>query len=124
MTLTQVKKKTGVSLSKLASKTAEIIVEFEEGDLNIVYYPSRITTSMIIQAEDIRASNDDVKSLVFSSEILSKIIKSWDLYEDEEQTEMFPLTKEKIQELPLDVLQKIIVDVMRAMNPEAIAPQG
>lgn len=125
MTLTQVKKKTGVSLSKITRKTDGLDVDFGDGDvLHIEYYPAAITTKMIVQADEVGKSGNKAAELVFMSEVLSTIIKSWDFFLDEEKEIPYPITSDKLQELELGIIGKIWMDIIAAVNPEAIAAQG
>ena len=53
---------------------------------------------------------------------LAHLIKSWDVYDDEAQTVMFPLDPKRLAELPLTFRIQVISAILKAIRPEEMAP--
>lgn len=103
-----------VTLSKLAAQTASVTIPIEGDTLTVSYYPNKVTDKLIrkLQAQSVSAS-----------QMMADLISQWDLYEDEQQTVMYPLTADRIEELGVPVLEKIIWAIVQDMRPEAKMPQ-
>ncbi len=104
-----------VTLSKMAANTASVTIPIGDDTLTIVYYPNAVTDNSVAQL--------DAGSEAFN-ETMPKIIKSWDVYEDEEQTTMLPIAPESFANMgytyKLQIMQAIIEDI----RPNTIAPQS
>jgi hypothetical protein len=103
-----------VTLGKMAANTASVTIPIGTDTLTIVYYPNAVTDNSVAQF--------DAGSDAFN-ETMPKIIKSWDIYVDEEQTTILPIAPESFADMgyqyKLQILQAIIEDV----RPNTIAPQ-
>jgi hypothetical protein len=94
--------------------------------LNIVYYPSKMTDEIFIKFSSLASTKTlaDVKAgLINLNELLVDLIKSWDFFEDDEQTTMWPLTAESIARLDMVFKMKCLYAIMGHVRPEAALPQ-
>lgn len=113
-----------VTLSKIANNTASVTFAYAGESVTVDYFPAKVTERTFAQIQSFAGLNMDTVAASFGSfnEVLASLIKSWDVYEDEDQLIMFPVTPDRLAELPiafrLEVLQAILGDI----RPEAIAP--
>lgn len=114
-----------VSLSKIANNIASVEIPIEDEKVTIVYYPSRVTEKTFAQLQAFSSMSEDTITSRFKTfnEMLAGLIKSWDLYEDEEQTVMYPLEPDRLSELPFVFRIAVIQAIMTDIRPEAAAPQ-
>lgn|SRR5487761_1143992 len=114
-----------ITLAKITSNTAEISMMVGEDTVNVTYYPGKVTEVTIAQLQGY-ANVDPARFAETVHEInvlMASLIKSWDVYEDEAQTVMFPLDPERLAELPFMFRTKVVVAIMQDIRPEADAPQ-
>jgi hypothetical protein len=117
-----------ISLRKIAANTAH--VTFQAGEtpdetVTIIYYPARVTEQFFtafqvfqsVQDADVMAGFDDF------NKALAGIIQDWDVFEDDEQTQKFPLDPARFGELPIALRMQAYVAISGDIRPEAIAPQ-
>ncbi|MGH2478199.1 MAG: hypothetical protein ACRDHW_00870 [Ktedonobacteraceae bacterium] len=109
-----------VSLTKIAANVAVVTFFHGEDSVTVVYYPSRVTEKMYAELQSI---GDDPARLGAFNDCLCRLIKSWDVFEDDEQTIPFPLIPDRLAELPLVFRIQVLQEIMRDIRPEAIAPQ-
>jgi hypothetical protein len=103
-----------ITLSDIAKKTVTITSQYEGESLTVEFYTKRLTLKAI---DELQSQNvETVISLV------SRLIHSWDIYEDAELTIMTPVTPERLKELPYDLLEHIIKLLLEEIRPEAMAP--
>lgn len=115
----------GVSLSKLAGDTSKVTITFNGGNsVTVSYCPAKITNKMVIQAQQAQKTNDIALALKETSNILHAVIKSWDLYEDDEMTRPYPLDVDSLEELPYKITETVLMGIMSDMSPEAQAARG
>jgi hypothetical protein len=115
-----------LTLSKIANNTSTVTIAVDGEQLTITYYPSRVTEKTFAELQsfaNMSETKDVAAGFASLNDILARLIKSWDLYEDDEQTVMYPLTAERLAELPIILRTQIIWAVMGDIRPEAIAPQ-
>ncbi len=114
-----------VSLSQLASNTAHCEVRAGEHTIHVTYYPARITEKLLVQMQRFESLTGTTvaEGLQEINKSLCRVVKAWDIYEDEAMTMMFPLDPERIEELPLVVRMSVLATVMKDLRPEAWAPQ-
>jgi hypothetical protein len=79
-----------ITTAQMAAKTASVTFEYQGESVTIVYNPDKINNAIIDQLD----GNSESCNQAFAT-----IIKSWDVYEDAEQTSMFPLDAERLKEL-------------------------
>ena|SRR5260370_31392543 len=102
-----------VTFNQIAANTATITVQIANvGPVTIQYYPNKLTDAYIA---DINTGNID------DNHLLIALIKSWDIYEDDELTVMFPI--ERISEFGYAFKMQVSQAIARDIRPEAIAPQ-
>src|SRR5215469_2894442 len=98
-----------ITLAQIAANTASVTFEVtltaEDGSVStqpvtVVYYPGRVTEKAIAQLQNFSTLTADsvVSGLERFNVTLSSLIKSWDVYEDAEQTVMFPPTAARLAE--------------------------
>lgn len=115
-----------VSLSHMATNTATVTFSFMGESITITYYPGRVTERAIAQLQGFASLDESTLVAGFGAfnETLANLIKSWDVYEDEAQTVMFPIEAGRLAELPIGFRMEVIGAIMGDLRPEAIAPQA
>ena len=114
-----------LTLAKLATNTASVTLHYSGEDITIEYYPARITGKMLIQMQAL-GSEDNSGAAQYDSftQTVAHLIKSWTLYEDEDETVMFPLVPERLSELPTDLMSLAFTSIIGKNSPEARATQN
>jgi hypothetical protein len=115
-----------ISHSQVQKDEAKVSVPMYGDTLNIVYYPSRMTDEVFIkwsEIQDVKSLDDAKGALVNINEMLSNMIKSWDYFEDDDQTKMWPLEPDRMAELDMTFKMKCLFAMMRHVRPEAEVPQ-
>ncbi len=115
-----------ISLSKIASNVSTVKIAYGGETVTINYYPSRITEKTFAQLQGFSQMNEDniTENFAAFNDLLVHIIKSWDIYEDDEETVMFPLDAERLAELPIALRSFILQSIMNDIRPEAMTPQA
>lgn len=115
-----------LSLSQIAANTASVTFPFAGESITVTYYPARVTEKTIAQMQAFANANETTIGSGFAAfnDILVHLIKAWDVYEDEEQTVMYPLEVERLAELPIAFRMKVLEAIMGDISPEAIASQA
>jgi hypothetical protein len=114
-----------------ASFNVTITQEDEEGNehtytekVNLKYYPGRVTERTMALANQFKAGDalDEVLSgfKAFNDEMV-RLIKWWDVMENDGVT-MFPIDAKRLEELSLDFRGQLLVAIVEAISPEALAP--
>jgi hypothetical protein len=103
-----------VSLNAIAADTATAALPLTGGTLNIEYYPNKITEKLIGEMKT---------NSVTAGQLLSGIIKSWDLYQDDAQTVLVPLDADSISGLGIPTIEAIITAITSSISPNTVAPQ-
>jgi hypothetical protein len=116
----------GLTLAKIATNTASVTLHYGGEDIIIDYFPSRITGKMLLQMQALSTTEDSNASAGFTSliETLCRLIKSWTLYEDAEETVMFPLLPDRLAELPIALISQAFNVIIADNRPEAQATQN
>jgi len=115
-----------LTLRKIASNTATVALSIGEDTLTVVYYPSRLTEKTIADLNALnKMTDEDSIAVGFKAfnDVLVQLIKEWDLYDDEAETVMFPITSERLPELPIFVRKAVIDAIMGDIRPEKMTPQ-
>jgi len=117
-----------LTLNQIAANVASVSVPFGENSLNVEYYPALVTERTIAQLQGFSngAKTSDGVLQAFSSlnDILSKLIKKWDFFENEAMTQMVPITPERLSELPISIRVRILSSIVRDISPEDLAAQS
>ena len=118
-----------ITLAKIASNTADLTFGWGDDTVSLTYYPGRVTEKVLADMQAIGRLSDAsdeaamMQSFTDFNEMLASLIKSWDVYEDDAQTVMFPLEAERLQELPFFFRMACIQSIIGDIRPEMIAPQ-
>lgn len=113
-----------ITLNKIANDTASVTINVGEDTCTIEYYPSRITEKTFKQLQQFQNVNNDTIESGFESfnEVLSSLIKAWDVYEDDQQTILYPTTPDRLSELPIPFRSQVLQAIMEDMRPNSEAP--
>lgn len=101
-----------VTFRQIAAKEASVTLSFGADTITIIYYPNKLTEKMVAEIESGVTKDNDM---------LAELIKSWDVYEDDEHTVMFPL--DRINEFGLKFKQDVAVAIGEAMRPNTVPTQ-
>ena len=114
-----------VTLSKIAGNTASVKFSVGEDSVQVTYYPGRVTEKAFTCVAALQDMDQSTLSAGFSgfNEMLATLIKEWDVYEDAEQTMMFPIDAKRFAELPFQFRMQVFQEIMQDIRPEAVAPQ-
>lgn len=118
-----------ITLAKIASNTADLTFKWGDDTVSLTYYPGRVTEKVLADMQAIgrlSAASDEtamLQSFTDFNTMLAGLLKQWDVYEDAEQTVMFPLQPERLAELPFFFRMATIQAIIGDIRPEMIAPQ-
>lgn len=117
-----------VSLAKIANNTANVAIQVSEDPAdvaNITYYPGRVTERVFAALQSFGHLDENNIAAGFEefNKTLANLIKSWDVFEDEAQTVMFPIDASRFTELPFAFRMDVVNAIMGDIRPETIAPQ-
>ena len=114
-----------ISLSSIASNQATVTFRYGEDSVSVVYFPGRVTEKTLADLQGFASLTTDNVVGGFGSlnETLAHLIASWDVYEDDAQTVMFPLDAGRLSELPIPFRTQVLQAIMGDIRPEAMAPQ-
>jgi hypothetical protein len=102
-----------VSFNQIANNTASVTIPIANlGTVTIEYYPNKLTSKYVAELE---AGNVD------DNRLLQDLIKSWDIYEDDDFTMMWPL--ERMDEFGYQFKVQVAMAIVNDIRPEAMAPQ-
>src|SRR5256885_9279681 len=115
-----------ISFTQIASNTATVTITVGEHSVHITYYPGRVTERSIAVMYAFGSTDADTLAANYRAfnQMLVSLIKSWDVYEDEEETVMFPLDVERLSELPVSFRMAIANAILEDLRPEAVASQS
>lgn len=103
-----------ITLAKMAAATASITLAIGPDSVTIVYYPGRVSDSAIAKMD---ASADEF------NQTLASLIQSWDIYADDEQTQLLPIDAEHLTELGRSFRLQIARAIVRDIRPNAETAQ-
>ncbi len=103
--------------------TASVTIQADGIQVTISYDPGKISKKMVLQFQKgipsiLEQLKDDVASL---NEELARVITSWNIYEDVEQTIMYPLDADRLAELPLPFRLAALIAILGNTSPEVVA---
>jgi hypothetical protein len=115
-----------LTLAKIATNTASVSLHYCGEDIMIEYLPSRITGKMLLQMQSLSSTEESNASAGLASltETLCRLIKSWTIYEDTEETVMYPLEPDRLADLPIDLISQAFNAIIADNRPEAQATQN
>jgi hypothetical protein len=117
-----------ISLSQLAKNTAQVTYqggENPEDTVTLTYWPARVTEQFLAAAQVFENSQgmDLLAGFIDFNKSLAVVIQRWDIYEDDEQTQMFPIDPDRFKELPIALRIGAYTAIASHIRPENIAPQ-
>ena len=112
-----------ISLQKMASNTASVTVRVGDDTATINYYPAKVTEKILFMPFDDSSQTAMKASFEDFNGDLANLIQSWDVYEDDAQTQLFPIDATRFAELPLDFRLKIYQAIVSDVRPEEMASQ-
>lgn len=116
-----------ITLAQMAMNSANLTFAYGSQSVTIAYYPSRITEKTFAMLKSFADSDVDTMMEGFASlnELLVHVVKSWDVFEDDAQTQMFPLEAERLAELPIAFRLQTVSAIMKDIKPgEIVALQA
>ena len=114
-----------VTIGQITSNIGKVTFPFAGESITVVYYPARVTEKTVAQMQAFATANEATMGAGFLAfnDILAHLIKSWDVYEDDEHTVMYPLEADRLAELPIAFRIAVINAIVSDISPEAIASQ-
>jgi len=114
-----------ISFSKMARNVAHIDLHYAGDTVAISYCPALVTEQVLadLQSFGDSSAEDLVAHFQTFNATLARIVKSWDVYEDDAQTVMFPLIPARLAELPLDFRLQALMGIAQDIRPNQEAPQ-
>lgn len=106
------------TLESLTSKTHELAIAIDDDPAAItVWYTTRkLTPKRQRQIEKLLADGaSDMDSVI---EQMLVLVTRWDFKADSADTEPMPLTKETLEDVPLEILGEILDQITAAMSPK------
>jgi hypothetical protein len=101
-----------VTFRQIANNTASVMLQLGADTITIVYYPNKLTDKLIAEIND---------GITKDNEMLEQLIQSWDVYEDDEHTVMFPLSR--INEFGIPFKQQVGEAIGQDIRPNSVTPQ-
>ena len=102
-----------ITFNQIATDEASVTLKYGTDSITIVYYPNKLTGKMRAEIEAGTTADYDV---------LSQLIKSWDVYEDDAQTIMFPI--ERMSEFGIKFTTQVVQAIAQDYSPNSVAPQN
>lgn len=115
-----------LSYSQVQKDVADVVVPMYGGELNIKYYPSKMTDDVFIKFIELQkvkgadAAKDAISNM---NTMLSDLIKEWDFFEDDEQTKMWPTTPEGLSRIDITFKVKCLTAIVSHVRPEEVPGQ-
>ena len=110
------------TFSQIANNTASTTIAWGSLVISVDYFPSHITEKTIATAQSFNI-DDPVSAFGTVNELLVDLVKSWDLTEDDGTT-MYPLSENRLADLPVMFRVQCLRDIIGAMRPESMAAQS
>ena len=95
-----------VTLSQMVANEKSLSLTVGSDTLNITYYPNKVTTAAIVEIDS---------TIESPSQVLSGVIKSWDLLNDDGS--MYPLDAPSLAALGIGLLMQISQAIVRDIRP-------
>ena len=109
-----------ISFNQIANNSAKVTFRYGDDPITIEYYPGRVTEKTFAQLNMFASVNETSLETSFEAfnEVLSSLIKWWDVYDDDAQTVMFPTTPDRLSELPIPFRSQVLEAIMGDIKPE------
>jgi hypothetical protein len=96
------------SLAKMAANAASVTFDYNGETVSLEYYPDRFTDKLIAESDASREA---------TNQGLVQLIKSWNLFEDAEETIPLPIDVEHVALLGLPFKNEVINQITQDMRP-------
>lgn len=109
-----------ISFNQIANNSAKVTFRYGDNPITIEYYPGRITERTFAQLNQFANVSETSLESSFEAfnEVLSSLVKSWDVYDDDAQTIMFPTTPDRLSELPIPFRSQVMQAIIGNIKPE------
>jgi hypothetical protein len=125
----------GITFAQMVANTAEVsftvMLEAEDGsqytkEVTLKYYPGRMTEKTIAALQGVSQADEEDMMAGFRTfnTTLCNLIKSWDVWDDEAETTMYPLDPVRFEELPIAFRAQVVQALLEGIRPEAPATQN
>lgn len=113
-----------LTFSKIANNTASVTLHIGEDTVTVVYFPGHVTEKSLAHMQGFATMDESSLAAGFAgfNEMFASLIKSWDLFEDDAHTRMFPLDPQRLAELPVGFRMDVIMAILKDIRPEVMAP--
>ena|SRR5579872_5249557 len=116
-----------ISLPQMAAgiKPVTFVADTDGNTVTVIYYPGRVTEKALSamtafsQMSEGTAPAEITASFGDFNSMLVNLIESWDVFEDMEQTIMFPLDAKRFAELPFGFRMSVLTTILQDIRPEA-----
>ncbi len=115
-----------ISFAQIATNTAQLTIQVGEHPVTITYYPGHVTEKTLSAFSGMTAGSDQqAMAAGFASfnQMLVHLIHSWDVFEDDAETVMYPIDADRFADLPLGFRMQVFNAILENLRPEEIAPQ-
>lgn len=115
-----------INFAQIATNTAQLTIQVGEHPVTITYYPGHVTEKTLSAFSGMSAGSDvATMNAGFASfnHMLVHLVQSWDVFEDEANTTMFPIDADRFADLPLGFRMQVFNAILENLRPEEIAPQ-
>lgn len=115
-----------ITLTKIANDTASVTFPYSGESVTVEYLPSKVTEKTFKQLQVFSQISDVtiIDSFGALNDMLVSLVKSWDVFEDDGQQVMFPLSVDRLPELPIMFRATVLKAILGDIRPEALAPQA
>lgn len=116
----------GLTLAKIARNVATVNLYYSGEEIHIEYYPARVTEKTYASLTAFASMTNETIDSGFKTlnKILGLLIKEWNVFDDEAETIMYPLTQDKLSELPILFRTAVLQAILSDIRPETLAPQN
>lgn len=114
-----------LTLRKLTANTAQTSIVFDGEEVHIEYFPAKITEKTFVDLQKFTNVTSDtiVEGFSLLNDTLSALIKTWDVYNDEAETQAYPTDSESLSALPLIFRLQILNGILADARPNQEALQ-
>ncbi len=115
-----------ISLVQIASNTATVTLSggvLGDETVTVTYFPGRFTEKAVTVLNSFASMTQTTMEEGFAAfnETLAGLIKSWDVFEDDAKTRMFPVEAARFGELPLQFRIQVLTGIASDIRPESVA---
>lgn len=116
----------GLTLAKIARNVARIDFTYSGENIYVEYYPAKVTEKTYAALTAFSTMTNETLDSGFKmlNKILGMLIKDWNVFDDEDETIMYPLTQEKLSELPILFRTAVLQAILSDIRPETLASQN